>query len=66
MVRADTDTDIDAPDATEWEIVDLDHESVTLKSDSGIEHTIERLKTRMFGESLLWGSGDLWTRHSEA
>lgn len=66
VVRADTDTDIDAPDATEWEIVDLDHESVTLKSDSGIEHTIERLKTRMFGESLLWGSGDLWTPHSEA
>merc|ERR1712118_601806 len=66
VVRADTDTDIDAPNATEWEIVDLDHESVTLKSDSGIEHTIERLKTRMFGESLLWGSGDLWTPHSES
>jgi hypothetical protein len=61
IVRADTDTDIDAPDATEWEIIDVDAESVTLKSDSGVDHTIERLKTRMFGESLLWGSGDLWT-----
>eukprot|EP00746_Dinoflagellata_sp_MGD_P163025 gnl/MRDRNA2_/MRDRNA2_90861_c0_seq1.p1 gnl/MRDRNA2_/MRDRNA2_90861_c0~~gnl/MRDRNA2_/MRDRNA2_90861_c0_seq1.p1 ORF type:complete len:352 (+),score=80.69 gnl/MRDRNA2_/MRDRNA2_90861_c0_seq1:95-1057(+) len=61
IVRADTDTDIDAPNATEWEIVEVDAESVTLRSDSGVEHTIERLKTRMFGESLLWGSGDLWT-----
>jgi hypothetical protein len=61
VVRADTDTDIDAPNATEWEIVDVDAESVTLNSDSGVEHTVERLKTRMFGESLLWGSGDLWT-----
>merc|ERR1711904_446342 len=66
VVRADTDTDLDAPNATEWEIVDLDQESVTLKSDSGIEHTVERLKTCMFGESLLWGSGDLWTPHSES
>merc|ERR1711939_42845 len=61
VVRADTDTDLDAPNAIEWEIVDVDKESVTLLSDNGVEHTVERLKTRMFGESLLWGSGDLWT-----
>jgi len=61
VVRVDTDTDLDAPNAIEWEIVDVDKESVTLLSDNGVEHTVERLKTRMFGESLLWGSGDLWT-----
>jgi len=66
VVRADTDTDIDAPNATEWEIVDIDTDSVTLQSDAGVPHTVERLKTRMFGESLLWGSGDLWTPQSKA
>jgi len=66
VVRADTDTDLDAPNAVEWEIIEADQESVTLQSDSGIEHCVERLKTKMFGESLLWGSGDLWTRKADA
>jgi len=66
VVCADTDTDLDAPNAIEWEIIDVDIESVTLKSDNGVEHTVERLKTKMFGESLLWGSGDLWTLKSDA
>jgi hypothetical protein len=66
VVQADTDTELDAPNAVEWEIIEADRESATLQSDNGMEHTVERLKTKMFGESLLWGSGDLWTRKSVA
>lgn len=46
---------------TEWTAVEVDALSVTLRGTDGREHTVERLKTRMFGEALLWGHGDLWT-----
>lgn len=56
----------DSVPCTEWQVTDIDDESVTLKGSDGPEHTVERIKTRMFGETLLWGSGDLWTRQPAA
>lgn len=54
-----------ASTATRWQITEIKKESLTLQNSNGMEHTVERLKTKMFGESLLWGSGDLWTKKLE-
>lgn len=64
--EAEDDVEADVASCTEWQVVEADKESVTLMCNKGVEHTVERLKTRMFGDALLWGSGDLWTRQSKA
>lgn len=47
-----------------WEVVDLVAGLLTLSDTKGYICTAERLRTRTFGESLIWISGDLWTRHA--
>eukprot|EP00746_Dinoflagellata_sp_MGD_P001898 gnl/MRDRNA2_/MRDRNA2_103614_c0_seq1.p1 gnl/MRDRNA2_/MRDRNA2_103614_c0~~gnl/MRDRNA2_/MRDRNA2_103614_c0_seq1.p1 ORF type:complete len:290 (-),score=67.85 gnl/MRDRNA2_/MRDRNA2_103614_c0_seq1:112-981(-) len=58
--------DVDASTATKWQVTEIKTASLTLQNSNGMEHTVERLKTKMFGESLLWGSGDLWTKKLDA
>lgn len=59
--RAGQVTESGAAQCESWIAVEIDADSVTLRGSDGREHTVERLQTRMFGEALLWGHGDLWT-----
>lgn len=64
VVPSDAVKALTVPNAIVWQMIEAHKESALLLSHDGIEHTVEQIKTKMFGESLLWRSGELWTRKS--
>jgi hypothetical protein len=47
---------------TSWQAKESSTASLTLRGGDGQHHVLERLRTRMLGEALLWDCGEMWTR----